>query len=218
VERVNEDGRNPGQLGAVIVPMPTIDSSYLLASAKGPISYTDPILPALMVAISFLEAVEGPLWTAIRGTGLAYGASFKRDPDGGFVQFSVYRSPDAYRAFIAGKKVVESYISGEREMEEYALEGAISGIVVAFADDQATMAAAGQFHFVDSVLKGVDEEYNTRILKAVREVGRQQIKDVMREVLVPAFEAGKANVIVTASPNLEEVCPSLLSTLFPLCG
>jgi Zn-dependent M16 (insulinase) family peptidase len=216
VERVNEDGKNPGQLGAVIVPMSTIDSSYLLASAKGPISYTDSILPALMVTISFLEAVEGPLWTAIRGTGLAYGASFKRDPDGGFVQFSIYRSPDAYRAFIAGKKIVESYISGEREMEEYALEGAISGIVVAFADDQATMAAAGQFHFVDSVLKGVDEEYNTRILKAVREVGRQQIKDVMREVLLPAFEAGKANVIVTASPNLEEVCPSLLSTLFPL--
>jgi Zn-dependent M16 (insulinase) family peptidase len=132
-QRLSPDGHNPGEYGAVIVPMPTIDSSFLLSSAKGPTSPTDPILPALMVAISFLEAVEGPLWVAVRGKGLAYGSGFKRDPDGGFVQFSVYRSPDAYRAFVAAKTVVESYISGEAKFEQSALEGAISGIVVGFA-------------------------------------------------------------------------------------
>jgi Zn-dependent M16 (insulinase) family peptidase len=204
VERLNHNGRNPGEYGAVVVPMTTIDSSFLLASAKGPTSYTDPVVPALIVAISFLEAVEGPLWTAVRGTGLAYGASFKRDPEGGFVQFSVYRSPDAYRAFVAAKRVVEQFISGEREMEEPALEGAISGIVVGFADEQTTMAAAGQFHFVDSVIRGVDADYNTNILKAVREVGREQIKQVMRDVLLPAFLPGKANVVVTCAPIMQE--------------
>jgi len=132
-QRLSRDGHNPGEYGAVIVPMPTIDSSFLLSSAKGPTSPTDPILPALMVAISFLEAVEGPLWVAVRGKGLAYGSGFKRDPDGGFVQFSVYRSPDAYRAFVAAKAVVESYINGEAKFEQSALEGAISGIVVGFA-------------------------------------------------------------------------------------
>ena len=132
-QRLSPDGNNPGKYGAVIVPMPTIDSSFLLSSAKGPTSPTDPILPALMVAISFLEAVEGPLWVAVRGKGLAYGSGFKRDPDGGFVQFSVYRSPDAHRAFVAAKAVVESYINGEAKFEQAALEGAISGIVVGFA-------------------------------------------------------------------------------------
>lgn len=204
VERLNEHGKNPGQYGAVVVPMTTIDSSFLLASAKGPTSYTDPVVPALVVAISFLEAVEGPLWTAVRGTGLAYGANFKRDPDGGFVQFSVYRSPDAYRAFNAAKKVIEEFISGEREMEEYALEGAISGIVVGFADEQTTMAAAGQFHFVDSVIRGVDADYNSKMLKAVREVGRDQIKEVMKNVLLSAFTPGKSNIIVTCAPIMQE--------------
>ena len=112
-QRLSPDGHQPGNYGAVIVPMPTIDSSFLLSSAKGPTSPTDPILPALMVAISFMEAVEGPLWVAVRGKGLAYGSGFKRDPDAGLVQFSVYRSPDAYRAFVAAKAVVESYINGE---------------------------------------------------------------------------------------------------------
>jgi Zn-dependent M16 (insulinase) family peptidase len=204
-QRLSEDGRNPGKYGAVIVPMPTIDSSFLISSAKGPTSWEDPILPALMVAISFLEAVEGPLWTAVRGTGLAYGANFKRDQDGGFVQFSVYRSPDAYRAFAAAKKVVESYIDGTLKFEQYALEGAISGIVVGFADEQSTMAAAGQFHFVNNVIRGVDEEYNAKILKAVRAVGVEEIKKVMSEVLMPAFLPGKANVVVTCAPIMEEV-------------
>lgn len=212
-ERLSEDGRNPGAYGAVIVPMPTIDSSFLISSAKGPTSYNDPILPALMVAISFLEAVEGPLWSAVRGTGLAYGANFKRDLEGGFVQFSVYRSPDAHRAFVAAKAVVESYIDGTANFEAHALEGAISGIVVGFADEQSTMAAAGQFHFVDSVIRGVDDEYNKRILEQVRAVGVDEIKKVMSEVLMPAFLPGKANIVVTCAPIMEEV-----SLIFPTHG
>ncbi|KAH8598208.1 putative zinc metalloprotease [Bisporella sp. PMI_857] len=204
IERQSIHGRNPGQYGTVVVPMTTIDSSFLLASSRGPSSYTDPLLPALLVTISFLEAVEGPLWTAVRGTGLAYGANFRRDIDAGFVQFSVYRSPDAYRAFMAAKKVIEQFISGEREIEEHALEGAISGIVVSFADEQTTIAAAGQFNFVNSVVREVDNEYNNRILKAVREIGRDQIQDVMKNVLLQAFIPGKANVVVTCAPIMEE--------------
>lgn len=207
-QRLSPDGQDPGSYGTAVVPMPTIDSSFCISSAKGPTSPTDPILPALMVAISFLEAVEGPLWVAVRGKGLAYGSGFKRDPDGGFVQFSVYRSPDAYRAFAAAKAVVESYIDGTSKFEQHALEGAISGIVVGFADEQSTMATAGQYHFVNGVIKGVDDEYNARMLKAVRDVAVEQIKSVMKEVLMPAFTPGMANVVVTCAPIMEEVCYS----------
>jgi Zn-dependent M16 (insulinase) family peptidase len=210
-ERLSPDGQNPGNYGAVVVPMSTIDSSFCLSSVKGPTSPTDPILPALSVAISFLESVEGPLWTAVRGKGLAYGSGFKRDPDGGFVQFWVYRSPDAYRAFAAAKAVVESYIDGTLKFEQYALEGAISGIVVQFADEQTTMSAAGQFHFVNSVIKGVDDDYNTKLLKLVRDVTVEQIKAVMRDVLMPVFLPGKANVVVTCAPIMEEVCSPFCS-------
>ena len=68
------------------------------------------------------------------------------------------------------------------------------------------MAAAGQFHFVDSVIRGVDEDYNTRMLKKVRDVGVEELKKVMKEVLLPAFLPGKANVVVTCAPIMEEVC------------
>jgi Zn-dependent M16 (insulinase) family peptidase len=204
-ERLSVAGYNPGGIGAVIVPMPTVDSSFCLSSAKGPTSYTDPQLPALMVAISYLDAVEGPLWTAVRGTGLAYGTGFSRDLDGGFTQFRVYRSPDAYKAFAASRAIIQSFVSGASEFEDHALEGAISAIVVAMADEQPTMATAAQVSFVNSVIRGLGKDYNAELMKKVRQVSVQEIKNAMQDVLLPAFSPGKANVVVTCAPIMEEV-------------
>ncbi|KAF5875490.1 putative peptidase m16 inactive domain-containing protein [Botrytis fragariae] len=201
---LSHDGQNLGQAGAIIIPMPTSDSSFLLTNSRGPSSYTDPQLPALRVALSFLRAVEGPLWTAIRGTGLGYGSSFHNDLDTGFVQFSVYRSPDAFRAFAAGKKILEEYISGEKKMEDSALEAAISDIVVEVVNTQITMDQAGQDKFVKGVMKGLPENHNEELLRKVRDVGREEIREVMKEVLLKAFEPGMSNVMVTCAPIMEE--------------
>jgi len=67
------------------------------------------------------------------------------------------------------------------------------------------MAAAGQFHFVNSVIRGVDSEYYARMLKLVRETSVAEIKRVMEDLLLPAFLPGKANVVVTCAPIMEEV-------------
>ncbi|KAK6603074.1 zinc metalloprotease [Botrytis cinerea] len=186
---------------------PTMDKILVkqeLSSSNAYNSYTDPQLPALRVALSFLRAVEGPLWTAIRGTGLGYGSSFHNDLDTGFVQFSVYRSPDAFRAFAAGKKILEEYISGEKKLEDSALEAAISDIVVEVVNTQITMDQAGQDKFVKGVMKGLPENHNEELLRKVRDVGREEIRDVMKEVLLKAFEPGMSNVMVTCAPIMEE--------------
>ena len=211
-ERLSVAGYNPGGIGAIIIPMPTVDSSFCLSSAKGFTSYTDPQLPALMVAISYLDAAEGPLWTAVRGTGLAYGTGFSRDLDAGFIQFRIYRSPDAYKAFAASRAIMQSFISGKSEFEDHALEGAISAIVVAMADDQPTMATAAQVSFVNSVIRGLGKDYNAELMKKVRQVSVTEIKKAMEEVLLPAFTPGKANVVVTCAPIMEEVRIQILDT------
>jgi Zn-dependent M16 (insulinase) family peptidase len=205
-QRLSEAGKNPGDVGAVIVPMSTIDSSFALSSAKGPTSYQDPQLPALMVAVSYLDAVEGPLWSAIRGTGLAYGTGFSRDLDGGFMQFRVYRSPDAYKAFTQSRDVVRAFVDGSVKFEDHALEGARSAIVVAMADEQPTMASAAQVSFVNSVIRGLDKSYNAELLAKIKDVSIEDIKKAMEDKLLPAFTPGVANVVVTCAPIMEEVC------------
>lgn len=203
LSRLSEAGRNPGSL-SYIVPMPTIDSSYALSVAKGPSTLRDPRIPALMVAFSYLDAVEGPLWTAVRGTGLAYGTNFGRHTESGQISFSVYRSPNALKAFETCKNVVEGLASAETELEPSALEGAVTSIVLGFANAQSTMAMTAQMSFVRQVIMELPSEWNDLILAKIREVRVSEIKKTMKDVILPAFDATTANLIITCAPVMEE--------------
>ncbi|EON97551.1 putative zinc metalloprotease protein [Phaeoacremonium minimum UCRPA7] len=201
---LNEEGKSPGKYGAVLVPMTTLDSSYSVSTAVGLSSFADPRLPAMLVAIGYLEAVEGPLWNAVRGNGLAYGTSFSREVDGGYLQYRVYRSPDASKAIDASRAAVEAIATGQVLLDRHLVEGAVSGIVMAFADDQATMAAAAQQNFVLSVIRGLEHDWNQKILAQIRNVTDDDIRTVMKELILPVFVAGKSNVVVTCAPIMEE--------------
>jgi Zn-dependent M16 (insulinase) family peptidase len=203
---LNPEGQSPGAFGSVIIPMTTLDSSYSVSTATGLQTYADPRLPAYLVALGYLEAVEGPLWTAVRGNGLAYGVGFSRDVDAGYIQFKVYRSPDASKAIEASRATVAKLASGEAPLDRHLVEGAVSGIVFGAADEQATMAAAAQQNYVTGVVRGLEQGWNRNILARVREVTEDEIRAVMREVIMPVFEPGKSNVVVTCAPIMEEVC------------
>lgn len=202
-DALSDAAKNPGQLN-YIIPMPTIDSSYALLTARGPDSYQHPSLPALMVALSYLEAVEGPLWVAVRGTGLAYGTSFARGTDTGLLGYRIYRSPDAFKAYSTSRGVIEDFISGARPFEKHALEGAISTIVEGFADEQPTMLSAATLGFVNQVVKGIPKDWSKGMLEKVRAVGVDEIKQVLKEFVLPVFLPGKANLVATCATIMEE--------------
>jgi Zn-dependent M16 (insulinase) family peptidase len=204
VERLSDAGKQPGKL-AYVVPMATVDSSFASSTALGPKSYDDPTLPALMVALSYMNAVEGPLWVAVRGTGLAYGTSMGYDIESGHIHLEVYRSPEAYKAFDASKKVVDGHINGAIDFDPLMLEGAISGIVVAFANEQNTFASAAQASFIRQVMRRLPTDYMEKMLKKVRDVEIDEIKDVLKTTVLNLFTPGKADVFVTCAPGLSEV-------------
>ncbi|KAL1393358.1 Metalloenzyme, LuxS/M16 peptidase-like protein [Phyllosticta capitalensis] len=202
-EALSDAARHPGAL-SYIIPMPTIDSSYALLTSRGPDSYQHPSLPALIVALSYLEAVEGPLWVAVRGTGLAYGTSFARGTDTGLLGYRIYRSPDAYKAYDISRKVIEDFISGARPFDKHALEGAISTIVEGFADEQPTVVSAATLGFVNQVVKGISKDWNKGMLERVREVDVEQIKAALKEFVLPVFLPDRANCVITCATIMEE--------------
>ncbi|KAF2454784.1 metallopeptidase [Lineolata rhizophorae] len=200
---LSDAGRRPGGR-AFVVPMAPIDSSYATLVAAGPTSYDDASLPALMVALAYLDAVEGPMWVGVRGTGLAYGTYFTRSVDVGLLAFRIYRSPDAFKAYRVARDVVEGYIDGTRELEKHALEGAVSSIVTAFAGEQDNMIGAATVAFVDEVVKGVGKGWNDEMLKKVRQVKMEEIRTVLKELVLPVFEPSSANLIVTCAEIMKE--------------
>ncbi|KAK5137618.1 hypothetical protein LTR08_007913 [Meristemomyces frigidus] len=200
---LSEIGKNPGNT-AYIVSIGAIDSSYGLLSTKGPDSYAHPDLPALMVAASYIDAVEGPLWVAVRGTGLAYGTGWRVNTDAGILTFRIYRSPDTHKAFAVAKEQVEGYASGKLPFDKFALEGAISEIVLGMANEQPTMATAAEASFLNQVMRGIDKDWNQQMLAKVREVTPEQIMEAMRKYMVPAFKAETSNLVVTCAKIMEE--------------
>jgi Zn-dependent M16 (insulinase) family peptidase len=202
---LSSEGKAPGSFGSVIIPMATLESSFSVSTASGLASYADPRLPAYLVALGYLEAVEGPLWTAVRGNGLAYGVGFNREVSGGYIQFRVFRSPDASKAIEAARSKVAKIASGEEPLDRHLVEGAMSGIVLSVADDQATMAAAAQQNFVTGVVRGLEPGWNRQLITRVRDVSADEIRKVMTEVILPVFAPGKSNVVVTCAPIMEAV-------------
>ena len=213
--RLSEEGKNPGSVGAVIVPMATLDTSFSTSVTKGVESLQDPRVPALMVAISYLETPEGPLWKAVRGQGYAYGTFFGRDVENGLLQYKVYRSPDATKAIAASQETIRAIADGDVPVDKHFMEAAVSQIVVMFAGEQSTMAAAAVQNFLLGVVRELPLDWTEQILAKVREVSIEEMKAAMKELLLPCFEPGKSNVVVTCAPNLKEVC-YISGAIFPL--
>jgi Zn-dependent M16 (insulinase) family peptidase len=214
---LSDIGRKPGGV-SYLVTLP-IDSSFAVLTSAGPSSYTSPLLPPLMVALSYLDAVEGPMWQSIRGTGLAYGTNFFRDVETGLLKFRIFKSPNAFSAFEKAKTVVKEYGNGTRQFEKLALEGAISSIVKEFVDEKATIVDAAKGGFIDLVVRGVGKDYGDWVLREVRKVTEDDVRKVLTEVVAAVFEPERADLVITCGGVMVEVCflSSFMPTFFIDC-
>ncbi|PSN60396.1 zinc metalloprotease-like protein [Corynespora cassiicola Philippines] len=199
---LSDIGRNPG--GAhYVIPMP-IDSSFAVLTSRGPDSYKSSQLPPLAVAQAYLDAVEGPMWQSIRGTGLAYGTNFFRDLETGLLKFRIYKSPNAFSAYEKARDVIKEYGNGTRKFDKLALEGAISSLVRDFVDEKATMVDAARGGFVDLVIRRVGKDYSDWMLREVRKVTEDDVKKILNEVVAGVFDPKKADLVVTCGGTMVE--------------
>ncbi|KAK3067099.1 hypothetical protein LTR53_016236, partial [Teratosphaeriaceae sp. CCFEE 6253] len=200
---LSEIGKKPGK-ASFIIPMATTDSSFAVLATKGPDSWDHPDLPAVRVAAAYMDAVEGPLWVSVRGTGLAYGTYWRWAVDTGLMTFSIYRSPDSYKAWTVCKEQVEGYASGKLPFDRFALEGAISEIVLGMASSEPNMASAAESSFINQVIRGVGKDWNHQMLAKVRAVTPDQIRAAMQKYMIPAFSPETCNMAVTCAQIMQE--------------
>ena len=210
IDRLTRIGKEPGN-ASYIVPMATVDSSFAVVVGKGLDGIRDPRLPALLVTIAYLDAVEGPLWTAVRGAGLAYGTGFRRRL--GQIEYSVYRSPDTFKAFSASKKVLADFVDGSREPDSFAMEGAVSQIVLTTASTQATLIDAAADNIIMQVMREVPRNWNDILLEKVRNVTKDEVRATIKNLLLPIFSPETSNLFITCAPIMEEVRIQLIQLM-----
>ncbi|KAF9967531.1 hypothetical protein BGZ70_009211 [Mortierella alpina] len=198
-------GTAPGKTGFV-VNMPSIESSFASHVARGPTDFMDPDYAALLVLSECLDTLEGPFWKQLRGSGAVYGANLRVDVEAGFLSFTIYRSPDALRAYNLAKKIVDDYASGQSKFTKQELEGAKASIVYRIVRKEETISGAATEAFVNQVLKKVSAKYNKEFLERVQGVTPEQLQHAMDKYLSKVFHSDTSIVVVTsASTKVKDI-------------
>ncbi|KAF9111927.1 hypothetical protein BGX27_004236 [Mortierella sp. AM989] len=215
----SEAGKAPGNKGFV-VNMPSIESSFAFHVAHGPTDFLDPDYSALLVLSECLDTLEGPFWKQLRGSGAVYGANLQVDVEAGksnnlklrymrddsFLSFSIYRSPDAFRAYNLAFQIVNDYATGKTKFTKQELEGAKASIVYRIVSKEENISGAARESFVNQVLKKVSANYNKEFLQRVQAVTPEQIQNVMDKYMSKVFQPDTSIVVVTsASTKVKDI-------------
>ncbi|CAP79818.1 Pc12g01910 [Penicillium rubens Wisconsin 54-1255] len=86
------------------------------------------------------------------------------------------------------------------------LEGAISSVAVNFANEQITTASGAQGSSIRQVVRNLPSDHQEKMLKNVRAITVDQIKGAVRDILLPMFTLKTANLVVTYTAVLENIC------------
>ncbi|GAA6040381.1 hypothetical protein JCM8097_007588 [Rhodosporidiobolus ruineniae] len=210
-ELLTEVGEKPAKMG-VVYTLSSSESSYLVVRARAP-TWTHPDHAAVRVAAACLSAENSYLWKAIRGPGLAYGATVSIDAEAGLANFVVFKSPNALAAFEEGKKVVERIASGETPITQLDVDLAKSSVVFNLVASQSTPASAASTSFYESVVLEWPERYAETCLRRIERQHTYRffrqgvtLADVQRAIqrwLLPLFTPTSS--IFAATANADKV-------------
>lgn len=192
-------GQQPSRKG-VITPLSTIESSFAVFSAKGIVGWQEPDSAALAVTVSVLNALESYLWRYIRGAGLAYGASIRSDVEAQLIHFTLYRSPDSAKAFVAASEVVGKLVRGEIEMDETVLDSAKSSLCFSVADSEGTVGSAASEAFSDTILRGLPKGRGRWLLQEARKVTQDEVRACLAKYILPIFDPATSICAIACSP------------------
>ncbi|KAE8250209.1 hypothetical protein A4X13_0g4900 [Tilletia indica] len=205
-------GKQPARSG-LICSLPTIESSYAVFSAKSMDSYDDPDYPAMTAALAVMNAMESYLWRFIRGAGLAYGASLRNDLAAGHIHFTLYRSPDAAKAFLAAKDVIDKLASGSMTIDDTTLESAKSSVTLGVAENEGTVGSAGMSSFKDETMLGMGKGRGRRLLLQLNAVTTADVQRVLQKYIVPLFDPATSICAIASAPQQAKGIRESLSTV-----
>lgn len=164
---LRQAGLEPGNNG-LIVTLPAIENSFSLHSVSGPSHFDDPDIAPLLVMIELLDTMEGIFWKLIRGQGLAYSCYLDANIESGLINFTIYQSPNAFKAFEQAKIVIEQLASHEMDIDPASIDGAKSAVIYGLVAKENTMDRAALQSFVNQVLKKMPASYNQDMLIAIQ--------------------------------------------------
>jgi Zn-dependent M16 (insulinase) family peptidase len=213
-DTLSEVGENPVKK-AIVMSLPTIESSYVNHTTRSIRGFNHPEFPALRVALEVLNATESYLWRYIRGSGLAYGASVSLDLETGLLSFALYRSSNSMQALKEADSMIRGLTDGSIALDTTTLDAAKSSIVFDVARNVSTAGRAAIVSFANQALKGVPKDFQVDLLEKYQSVTKDDVLAALRTHILPLFDSSSSvAVVVTAPSNADQIGQGLRSAGF----
>lgn len=213
-ETLSELGERP-VTKAIVMSLPTIESSYVTHSTKAIKGFNHPEYPAFRVALEVLNATESYLWRYIRGSGLAYGAYVSLDVESGLLSFSLYRSSNSMAAYKEASTVLKGLVEETISLETTTLDAAKSTVVYGVAKNVSTATRAAIMSFTNQALRGVPQRHQVDLLEKYQVVTKEDVLAIFRRYFLPLFDSSSSvAIVVTAPAKVDEIAEGLAETGF----
>lgn len=200
-----------GNKTSVALGLRSTDSGFLTQIAPGITNFNDPDRSTLLVVIELLSCLEGPLWTNIRGKGLAYGYNIRNAVSNGLVYFSLHRSGNLPSAYEESYKIVNEYKDGIRVITKESLEAAKAGVIYQLLKRQSSTEIAAICSFLFT-LQNSPQNMNATQLKQCEGVDSEQAIEILKKYIVPLFDSEKSISVIISNPSkLESLCKDFSS-------
>ncbi|KAF7320399.1 hypothetical protein MKEN_00824700 [Mycena kentingensis (nom. inval.)] len=200
---LSELGKSPVNK-AVVMSLPTIESSFTTHFSKAISGFNHPEYPAFRIALEVLNATESYLWRYIRGSGLAYGAHVALDVEAGLSSFSLYRSSNSMDGFKEAAKVIKGLVDGSITLETTTLDAAKSSIVFGVANNVSTVGRAAAQSFVNQALRGVSQNHQMELLEKYQAITKEDVLEILRKYFLPLFDPSSSVAVVVTSPAKQD--------------
>uniref|UniRef100_S4REB2 Uncharacterized protein n=1 Tax=Petromyzon marinus TaxID=7757 RepID=S4REB2_PETMA len=202
-----------GQTG-ILIGVGSVESSYVMESTPCITDYTHPDLPAIMVFIEYLTALEGPMWRQLRGLGLAYHYSMLAVPSQGLLFFSLYKSSHPVSAYKHAKEILDEFVLGATPWDPVILESSISSVIFEIIERETTVSEASLQSLLSSFRK-MDNNYILTLLGKVARVTAEDLRRVGREYFTRLFDPTHSRCAVVCSPaKVEEISQGFRGSYF----
>jgi len=186
---------------AIVLSLPTIESSYVTHTTKAIQGFNNPEYPAIRVALEVLNATESYLWRYIRGSGLAYSAYISLDLESGLLSFSLYRSSNSMGAYDEASKVLKGLVDGSIPFDSTTLDAAKSSIVYGVAKNVSTAGRAAIVSFSNQALRGVSKTHQVDLLEDYETVTKEDVLAALKKYFLPLFDSESSIAVVVTAPS-----------------
>ncbi|KAL0206576.1 hypothetical protein P9112_001883 [Eukaryota sp. TZLM1-RC] len=193
-----------------IIKSPVINSNFVSMVIKGPTSFNFPNKAALIVALEYLNQLEGPLYTQIRGLGISYHFDLSLDSELGVIKFELYDCGDALKGISKFKEVLRNFVEGQNGdvFDPIQFKAAIASSIYSITSSESSVSLAG-FKSTVMQLKGYSLDWSRSLIDEIRDMSKDLVLYAFKQFLGPFLEDSCRIFIVTSTTDAEKITAGL---------